>query len=111
MSEPRKFGDRCLMEQIEYLFDTSSDKKLLLQDCLKAVSTKKKIIESKINAYKKELLNNSHWTTDWNEFEKDYDDNFPDSDNHGDTAYVSGMMSSIRELQEIANLLEEKKQK
>ena len=41
--------------------------------------------------------------------EKDYDDNFPDSDNHGDTAYVSGMMSRIRELQEIINLLEEKK--
>lgn len=108
MSEPKKFGERSLMEQIKYLFDISSDKKLLLQDCLEAVSTKKKIIETKIDAYKKELIDNSCWTTDWEEFKKDYDDNFPDSDNHGDTAYVSGMMARIEELQEIVKLLEEK---
>jgi len=44
LNEPKRFDERTLMEQIEYLFDTSSDKKLLLQDCLKAIDDKKQKI-------------------------------------------------------------------
>jgi len=41
MSEPMKFDERTLPEQIKCLFDVSSDKNMLLQDCLKAVEVKK----------------------------------------------------------------------
>jgi len=44
LNSPKRFDERTLMEQIEYLFDTSSDKKLLLQDCLKAIEVKKQKI-------------------------------------------------------------------
>lgn len=40
----KKFDERNLTEQIEYLFDISSDKKLLLQDCLKAIADKQQKI-------------------------------------------------------------------
>jgi len=110
LSEPKKFDERNLLEQIEYLFDTSSDKKLLLQDCLNAINTKRQKIQNKIDEYKKQVMDDCWWAKSWKEVEEWYENEFPDSDNHGDTAFISGTMSSINELTEILNELGEKRE-
>jgi len=106
MSEPKLESEQSLKEQIRYNFDCSSDKEFLLQDMLRLVDELVTKIQIKIDKYKKELMYGSFWAKTFEEYKQWYDDEFPDSDNHGDTAYVAGMMNSISELEEVLRLLE-----
>jgi hypothetical protein len=62
-------------------------------------------LDERIEEYQYRLMIEKSDMDCWEELEKWYHNDFPDSDNHGDTAYIANMMGRIEELQDLKKLL------
>ncbi len=106
MSEKGKLeSEQPLKEQIRYNFDCSSDKNLLLQDMYRLVDVLVAKIQAKIDKYKKMLVDRHWWASTFEAFKKEYDSDFPWSDNHGDTEEVASLMSAIEDLEDVLKMI------
>ena len=69
MNVPKKQSERPIKEQIQYCFDCSSDKNLLLADILKLVDDVVNEIEENAKNY---IASTDEWEHDMGEYLRDY---------------------------------------